>query len=92
MIHVPIFLDALEGIIRYPKHLANRCVSLDREVLDGLARLETMVMMSGFEMPIKAMRQQVAGTPSDLAALTCETVTAITQPRKSVKVDWRSDL
>ena len=29
---------------------------------DGLARLETMVMMSGFEMPIKAMRQQVASS------------------------------
>ncbi len=27
---------------------------------DGIARLETMVMMSGFEMPIKAMRQQIA--------------------------------
>ncbi|HMP03403.1 MAG TPA: CpaF family protein [Gemmatales bacterium] len=27
---------------------------------DGLARLETMVMMAGFEMPIKAMRQQVS--------------------------------
>lgn len=29
---------------------------------DGLARLETMVMMSGFEMPVKAMRQQVASS------------------------------
>ncbi len=29
---------------------------------DGLSRLETMVMMSGFEMPIKAMRQQVASS------------------------------
>ncbi len=27
---------------------------------DGIARLETMIMMSGFEMPIKAMRQQIA--------------------------------
>src|SRR5689334_1391565 len=27
---------------------------------DAVARLETMVMMTGFEMPIKAMRQQVA--------------------------------
>jgi pilus assembly protein CpaF len=27
---------------------------------DGLARLETMIMMSGFELPIKAMRQQIA--------------------------------
>jgi pilus assembly protein CpaF len=27
---------------------------------DALARMETMVMMSGFEMPIKAIRQQVA--------------------------------
>lgn len=27
---------------------------------DALARLETMVMMAGFEMPIKAMRQQIA--------------------------------
>ena len=27
---------------------------------DGLARLETMIMMTGFEMPIKAMRQQIA--------------------------------
>jgi pilus assembly protein CpaF len=26
---------------------------------DGLARLETMIMMGGFEMPIKAMRQQI---------------------------------
>ncbi|HEV3145297.1 MAG TPA: CpaF family protein [Gemmataceae bacterium] len=29
-------------------------------VRDGLARLETMIMMAGFELPIKAMRQQVA--------------------------------
>ncbi|MFT3879239.1 MAG: CpaF family protein [Gemmatales bacterium] len=29
---------------------------------DGLARLETMVMMSGFELPMKAMRQQVASS------------------------------
>ncbi len=28
---------------------------------DGIARMETMIMMSGFEMPIKAMRQQIAG-------------------------------
>jgi pilus assembly protein CpaF len=27
---------------------------------DGLARLETLVMMSGFELPIKAMRQQIS--------------------------------
>ena len=27
---------------------------------DGLARIETMIMMTGFEMPIKAMRQQIA--------------------------------
>jgi pilus assembly protein CpaF len=27
---------------------------------DGIARLETMIMMSGFEMPVKAMRQQIA--------------------------------
>jgi pilus assembly protein CpaF len=27
---------------------------------DGIARMETMIMMSGFEMPIKAMRQQIA--------------------------------
>ncbi|MCA9179339.1 MAG: CpaF family protein [Planctomycetales bacterium] len=27
---------------------------------DGVARLETMVMMAGFDMPIKAMRQQIA--------------------------------
>ncbi len=27
---------------------------------DGLARMETMIMMTGFEMPIKAMRQQIA--------------------------------
>jgi pilus assembly protein CpaF len=27
---------------------------------DGLARLETMIMMSGFDMPIKAMRQQIS--------------------------------
>ena len=27
---------------------------------DGLARLETMILMSGFELPMKAMRQQIA--------------------------------
>ena len=27
---------------------------------DGIARIETMIMMGGFEMPIKAMRQQIA--------------------------------
>lgn len=27
---------------------------------DAIARLETMIMMSGFEMPIKAMRQQIS--------------------------------
>jgi len=27
---------------------------------DAIARLETMIMMAGFELPIKAMRQQVA--------------------------------
>jgi len=27
---------------------------------DAIARLETMIMMAGFEMPIKAMRQQIA--------------------------------
>lgn len=27
---------------------------------DGIARLETMIMMSGFEMPVKAMRQQIS--------------------------------
>jgi pilus assembly protein CpaF len=27
---------------------------------DGIARLETMIMMTGFDMPIKAMRQQIA--------------------------------
>jgi pilus assembly protein CpaF len=27
---------------------------------DAVARLETMVMMTGFDMPIKAMRQQIA--------------------------------
>jgi pilus assembly protein CpaF len=27
---------------------------------DGLARLETMVMMAGFDLPIKAMRQQIS--------------------------------
>jgi len=27
---------------------------------DGIARVETMVMMAGFEMPLKAMRQQIA--------------------------------
>lgn len=27
---------------------------------DAIARLETMIMMSGFEMPVKAMRQQIA--------------------------------
>jgi len=29
-------------------------------VRDGLARLETMVMMAGFELPMKAMRTQIA--------------------------------
>jgi pilus assembly protein CpaF len=29
-------------------------------VRDALARLETMIMMGGFELPIKAMRQQIA--------------------------------
>ena len=29
-------------------------------VRDGLARLETMIMMAGFELPMKAMRTQVA--------------------------------
>ncbi len=28
---------------------------------DGIARLETLVMMSGFELPVKAIRQQIAG-------------------------------
>lgn len=28
---------------------------------DAIARLETLVMMSGFELPVKAIRQQVAG-------------------------------
>jgi pilus assembly protein CpaF len=28
---------------------------------DGIARLETLVMMAGFEMPIKAIRQQISG-------------------------------
>ena len=27
---------------------------------DAIARMETMIMMSGFELPIKAMRQQIA--------------------------------
>ena len=27
---------------------------------DALARLETMIMMSGFEMPMRAMRQQIS--------------------------------
>jgi pilus assembly protein CpaF len=27
---------------------------------DAIARLETMIMMAGFEMPIKAMRQQIS--------------------------------
>jgi pilus assembly protein CpaF len=27
---------------------------------DGIARLETMILMSGFDMPLKAMRQQIA--------------------------------
>jgi len=27
---------------------------------DGIARIETMIMMAGFELPIKAMRQQMA--------------------------------
>jgi len=29
-------------------------------VRDAMARLETMIMMAGFELPIKAMRQQIA--------------------------------
>jgi len=27
---------------------------------DGIARIETMITMAGFELPIKAMRQQIA--------------------------------
>jgi pilus assembly protein CpaF len=27
---------------------------------DAVARLETMIMMAGFEMPVKAMRQQIS--------------------------------
>jgi pilus assembly protein CpaF len=27
---------------------------------DGIARMETMIMMSGFELPVKAMRQQIS--------------------------------
>jgi pilus assembly protein CpaF len=27
---------------------------------DGIARMETMIMMAGFEMPVKAMRQQIS--------------------------------
>jgi pilus assembly protein CpaF len=27
---------------------------------DGVARIETMIMMAGFDLPLKAMRQQVA--------------------------------
>ena len=27
---------------------------------DAVARMETMIMMSGFELPLKAMRQQIA--------------------------------
>ena len=27
---------------------------------DAIARMETMIMMAGFELPIKAMRQQIA--------------------------------
>src|SRR5512134_871296 len=27
---------------------------------DGIARLETMIMMTGFDMPVKAMRQQIS--------------------------------
>ena len=29
-------------------------------VRDGMSRLETMIMMAGFELPMKAMRQQIA--------------------------------
>ena len=29
-------------------------------VRDAMSRLETMIMMAGFELPIKAMRQQIA--------------------------------
>ncbi|MDZ4847743.1 MAG: CpaF family protein [Pirellulaceae bacterium] len=28
---------------------------------DGIARLETLVMMAGFDLPVKAIRQQIAG-------------------------------
>src|SRR5688572_25480326 len=31
-------------------------------VRDGLSRLETMIMMNGFELPIKAMRQQISSS------------------------------
>ena len=30
---------------------------------DAIARLETMIMMSGFDMPVKAMRQQISTAP-----------------------------
>src|SRR5256714_1368334 len=33
---------------------------------DAIARLETMVMMSGFDLPIKAMRQQIASAVNNL--------------------------
>ena len=51
---------------------------------DALARLETMIMMSGFEMPLKAMRTQIASAIDLVVQASrlqggCRKVTAITE-------------
>ena len=39
---------------------------------DAIARIETMVMMAGFELPLKAMRQQVASAVARMGLGGCE--------------------
>jgi pilus assembly protein CpaF len=51
---------------------------------DALARLETMIMMAGFEMPLKAMRTQIASAIDLVVQASrlqggCRKVTAITE-------------
>jgi pilus assembly protein CpaF len=41
-------------------HAGSMTTLHSNSVRDALARLETMIMMGGFELPIKAMRQQIA--------------------------------
>jgi len=51
---------------------------------DAIARLETMIMMAGFELPIKAMRQQIASAVDLIVQANrlqggCRKVTSITE-------------